>query len=513
MTNRLINGVALVSWGAEDGQLGHKDSILLNGCFPLDSQAFDRFKLTDDKLEAHGRAPATMYMVIKMARKQARLFSAVYGEEHLAERMSAIERLSDIREDRPEFFTAAFVDEIWERMTYQYNMCVAEGIHYILGQYDDGVTFEEIKRFVLSPNSSGSTAWTFTPAFDFESPEGFWQMAALPEVQQERQRQDIQSLVAARAKGAPQIPGWGKKKLEEERSGRHDRNYYNWQNRQGGEIPKPTYPTVPPLSSMEKKMGYAHRPLGKDGEVLRYGLSPHAGCAREENCPFSHVSLIKPDGSHWASEYEIARRGGLTSSKRIEHQAVEGYLQDLRERNSAEIKRMISEGKTGTGRSRRPLLNKICFTHMVDKEGPMRLRGGETHGSPTFEELPNSLEGTGAAEELDVEDVSEVFPTMEKLPGEGTLVELSHPPVPVVLKEKEYNERTLQTNKLPSPIPRDLLRFDCTEMEQPLRELLYETDEWKKQIPTGKKKWINTHIPSVEEVEVGFFLEENRDWR
>ena len=218
-TNRLISGIALVSWGAEDGRTGHKDAILLNGCFPLDSQAFDKFKLVDDKLEAHGRAPATMYMVMKMARQQARLFAAVYCDEHLSERIAAIERHSDIHEDFPEFSTSAFIAETWERMTFQYNMCVAEGIRYILSQYDDGVTFGKIKRFALTPNSNGSTAWTFTPVFDFDSSDGFWQMAILPEIQQERQRHDIQSLVDARAKGISRPPGWRKKKVEEERSG------------------------------------------------------------------------------------------------------------------------------------------------------------------------------------------------------------------------------------------------------------------------------------------------------
>ena len=173
-TNRLVTGVALASWGAEDGQLGQKDAILLNDCFPLDSQAFYRFKLADDKIEPHGTAPATMYMVTKMARQQARLFAAVYGKEHRPERMLAIERLSDIHEDFPGFFTSAFIAETWERMTSQYNMCVADGIHYILSQYGDGVSSGKIKRFALSPTMNGAAAWSFTPVFDFDSTDGFW---------------------------------------------------------------------------------------------------------------------------------------------------------------------------------------------------------------------------------------------------------------------------------------------------------------------------------------------------
>ena len=211
LTNRLIDGIALASWGAEDGQAGQKDATLFSDCFPLDSSACDKFKLVGDKVEAHGRPPATMYMVIKMARRHSRLFASVYGGEHLSDITQAIERLIDIREDCPEFPTASSIAETWGRATSQYTMCVTEGAHYILGQYGDGVTFEEIGRFAPTPRHNGGAAWNFAPLFDFDSPGGFWRMVLLPEIQQERQQRDIQSMVAARAKGINQPPGRRKK--------------------------------------------------------------------------------------------------------------------------------------------------------------------------------------------------------------------------------------------------------------------------------------------------------------
>ena len=232
-------------------------------------------------------------------------------------------------------------------MMYQYNICVAEGIHYILGQYGEGLTFEKIKRYALTAGPGGGAEWRFTPVFDFDSVEGFWQMMVLPEIQQERQRQDIQSLVAARAKFTSYPPGGRKKKWEEERTGSNDW----WSNPKGTDTVKPAYPTGLPSNAMGKKMGFAHRPLGREGEVMCYGFSAHAGCHRKESCTFSHQSRIRADGLHWAAEYEIARRGGLASAKRIDPQAVGGYLQALMERN-ADIKKMIANCKTGTGGSR-----------------------------------------------------------------------------------------------------------------------------------------------------------------
>ena len=33
---------------------------------------------------------------------------------------------------------------------YQYNICVSEGIRYIIGQYEEGIAFGWVKGFVLA---------------------------------------------------------------------------------------------------------------------------------------------------------------------------------------------------------------------------------------------------------------------------------------------------------------------------------------------------------------------------
>lgn len=102
LANRSVGGIALVSLGDEDGRIGNNGAILLNDCYPLDSGSFDKFKLADDKVEDHGRQPATMYMFIQMARQISRAFAEMYRDEHLEDRSQAIGRLSDIREAFPE---------------------------------------------------------------------------------------------------------------------------------------------------------------------------------------------------------------------------------------------------------------------------------------------------------------------------------------------------------------------------------------------------------------------------
>ena len=221
---------------------------------------------------------------------------------------------------------------------FQYNACVVEGVHYILSKYDEGVSFEKIKRYALAPDGHGGTAWKFTPIFDFDHDEGFWKSVILPEIRQERQRQDILTLVAARVKPVP-------------------KKYIRNEDRAGGdeEMPKPSYPTGPNLTALGRKLGMAHRPLGKNGKILCFDFSAHAGCTKGDACNFSHLQRIKVDGLHWAVKFDLARRGGHLNEKRIDAPLVEGYVQALRSQNSANWKQSVDESKGAVGRRRLPI--------------------------------------------------------------------------------------------------------------------------------------------------------------
>ena len=81
----------------------------------------------------------------------------------MTNQLKVITRVGDIHEDRPEFHTVSFIAETWGRMTLRYNIRAAEGIRYIAGQYDDGITFGKIKRNALTPGPGGGTAWGYTP--------------------------------------------------------------------------------------------------------------------------------------------------------------------------------------------------------------------------------------------------------------------------------------------------------------------------------------------------------------
>ena len=309
LTNRLADGIALASWGAEAGRVGRRDAILLNGCYPLDSGSFYKFKITDGILEEHGRPPETMYMFIKKAIQRPRLFSAMYGDEYKEDMLRSIGRLRDIHEDWPEFPTESLIAETWGRMTYQFNICVDEGIRYIVGRYDEGVTRDKIKRCALTPWIGG---YDSSPRCSISTSRTVFGRRLRYQISNKIAKgKTSETPISARPKGIGR-PIWGKrgKKLCEERNGGYDDGNskipFPWRS----DKPKSAYPTAHTPDAMRKKIGYTHRPLNRDVGAHRYGFITHSGCAsRKATCTFSNMSRTRPGGLHWTAPYEISSRG------------------------------------------------------------------------------------------------------------------------------------------------------------------------------------------------------------
>lgn len=111
--NRIATGMALVRRGSEEVGSGDKDPIFLNGCFPLGSGSYARFRRSGAKIEERVRHPMDLHMFAKTAKQQSMLYAAAYGEERLLDRLSVIGRPSEIRDGRPEFFTRGFLIGTW----------------------------------------------------------------------------------------------------------------------------------------------------------------------------------------------------------------------------------------------------------------------------------------------------------------------------------------------------------------------------------------------------------------
>ena len=141
--------------------------------------------------------------------------------------------------------------------------CITEGIHFVLGNYDDGTTPGEIRRYALSPDQKKGAAWEFSPIFDIDGGDMFWRVVIFLEIRHERHRQDICTLVAAMEKDPVDRKQQGVGRLggvEEKSKARH--------------------PPGPNLTVLDRKVGYDHKPLDKNGKAICYNFSAHSRCSK-----------------------------------------------------------------------------------------------------------------------------------------------------------------------------------------------------------------------------------------
>ena len=127
------------------------------------------------------------------------------------------------------------------------------------------------------------------------------------------------------------------------------------------------YPVGANLTAVERKLGFPHKPIDRKGKVLCYNFRAHSGCGKGDQCTFSHLQRIRPEGMRWAAQYDLARRGELASEKRIEPNAVGGYLQALRTHHVAELKKSIEESRGAVVRKLAPDCNYAPSPHGLKK--------------------------------------------------------------------------------------------------------------------------------------------------
>ena len=80
-------GLDDASWGSEVPNGAPESSLLARDFAPWGMGSFGDYVRKDDKIEARGKPPAVMNIISRAIKQKVKLFGAVYGEEHVAERL------------------------------------------------------------------------------------------------------------------------------------------------------------------------------------------------------------------------------------------------------------------------------------------------------------------------------------------------------------------------------------------------------------------------------------------
>ena len=146
LTNRIVQGLSEACWGSEVPGGSPEGNLLVTDFLPWDLNSFEDYVRKDDKIEVRNKPPITMNAISRAIKQQIKIFGAVYGEEHAAERSEALSFLEDLHESYEEFFSPTFLMAVWDEMMYEYTMVMMEGIRRLLQSLPKGARRDKLKE-------------------------------------------------------------------------------------------------------------------------------------------------------------------------------------------------------------------------------------------------------------------------------------------------------------------------------------------------------------------------------
>ena len=109
-----------------------------------------------------------------------RIFGAIYGDEHVAEREQARSLLTELNRRHEVLYTPAVVHVAFEAMVRNFIDLVEEGIRRMLRVTRKVIRRESLAEYALLPREDGSTDWVSPNSFSMVSESGFWQAKCIP---------------------------------------------------------------------------------------------------------------------------------------------------------------------------------------------------------------------------------------------------------------------------------------------------------------------------------------------
>ena len=195
LTNRIVVGMADGAWGSEVPNGTPENSLLARDFVPWGLNGFEDYIRKDDKMEPRTKPPVVMNVISRAIKQQVKLFGAVYGEEHVAERLEALSFMEDLHERYEEFFSPTFLMSVWDEMTFEYSMVVTEGIRRMLQALPKGARRDKLKEKALTPCLDGTATWKFPVTFKMTSTLGFWKSRIVPRLERKAERDMLQAAI------------------------------------------------------------------------------------------------------------------------------------------------------------------------------------------------------------------------------------------------------------------------------------------------------------------------------
>lgn len=215
MTNRLLLGMAGLWWGGKE-----QYSLRPSDCVTARSEQLDTWvPPSDTKAEPRVRPPGVFN-----TENSVRVFGAVYGVEHVQERLDCLQALKEAHEEDDHAFPASFCIELFEELSAAWCEELRESRRKICASLGtENPRLEDIKLFALSPNADGSSNFQFPRVWDLDDPNGYYKSVVLPRQERQMSRLLHKQLHEHNLKGKKAAGGEGGPTDDEEKPGKAPR--------------------------------------------------------------------------------------------------------------------------------------------------------------------------------------------------------------------------------------------------------------------------------------------------
>ena len=320
--NRIAHGAATMCWGSMTSENVDDNTLLVTDFIPVLQEAYEKFQPEGKKNEIRKKQVLSIEKWVKAAKQHTMMFGLLHGLEHQKERAECILEMERVHEARPDLFSVETISAAFEEMNYVYCAQIREGTRKIMRLGGEGMKKPAFARIALNPTVSNKTRWEYPTVFLMHHDSGLWLARIVPRMEEKVSKATWKALTEQeKRKGA----GGSGADLEEEKDLEPDRAVVEKGNRK-------IYPSGKPLRLEERDLSRKFRPKSTStGDYLCWDFSSHAGCNEKGSfCSKGKHEMMSTKGLHYSILMQLARRGGLKASRRIEPEKIDGYIQALR---------------------------------------------------------------------------------------------------------------------------------------------------------------------------------------
>ena len=173
LTNRIARACPTLDWGLGYCSTPGASTLILNHFTPWPATKLDEFRVSGDKLETRGKAPASIYLVNAPIGQHNRTVGSVYGEEHIAEREKSRAHVVELHRRHEVLYTPEVVHLAFEAMVRNFIDLVEEGVRRMLRVTRKGIRRESSAEYALFLGKTGpligfppiALTWYLHPGF------------------------------------------------------------------------------------------------------------------------------------------------------------------------------------------------------------------------------------------------------------------------------------------------------------------------------------------------------------